>query len=211
MRVEAIASENGAHYVTLVQGNEISQHSTIVDNLPAPFTITGQLKMVLEDRGFPRLEKTVTHLVSWTEDPATRNFSGTGRYEIDFNLPAMYIADDILLQLDPGSVGNIVEIKINGIHVGVCWMRDQTLDITGKARSGANHLTALVTNTLINRVSAFTEPPPIPENLASYYGSGTTPFSRNARGPMGFKHLPSSGLIGPVRIIAQKKVRIDLK
>ncbi len=165
LHVEAIASENGTHYVTLVQGDVTSQHSTIVDNLPAPFTVTGQWKMVLEDRGFPRLEKTVTHLESWTEDPVTRNFSGTGQYEIDFNLPAMYIADDILLRLDPGTVGNIVEIKINEIPVGVCWMRDQTLDITGKARAGANHLTALVTNTLINRVSALSEPSSIPNNL----------------------------------------------
>lgn len=83
-------------------------------------------------------------------------------------------------------------------------MRGQKPDATGAAKPGENKLVILVTNTLINRVSAMKEPPPVPPELVPVFGSGdvTTEIPRE----FGFKTLPASGLMGPVQIIAVKKI-----
>jgi hypothetical protein len=64
----------------------------------------------------------------------------------------------------------------------------------------------LVTNTLINRVSGFTEPRPVPEELVGRFGSRTTPSGMPPE--FGFEPLPASGLMGPVKIRVSKMVGI---
>ena len=206
--------ENGLITATLKRGGIYKTVSKEVTGLPAPYTISGTWKLVLEGKGFPKIEKSLIRLISWTEDPKTRHFSGTGRYEIDFNLPGEYIQEDIKLVLDLGKVGNVAEVELNGEKVGVAWMRPYKLDITKAARKGKNHLVVLVTNTLINRVSGFKEPPPVPEELVPRYGSGPTSYTRKYYSTLtrefGFEPLPPSGLMGPVRIIPMKRVTIPL-
>ena len=53
-------------------------------------------------------------------------------------------------------------------------------------------------------------PPPVPKHLVSKFGSGTTAYSEGMQKTteMGFKPLPQSGLMGPVRIKVLKKVNI---
>ena len=149
-------------------------------------------------------------LKSWTDDVDTRNFSGTGRYEIKFKIPGNYIREDISLQLDPGKLGNIADIRINGKEAGIVWMTGQTIDITGLVHAGENSMLIYVTNTNINRVSAFKEPLQVPIELQEKYGKINTESSRLPR-EFGFEPLPPSGLLGPVRIIPRKKVKISLK
>ena len=91
--------------------------------------------------------------------------------------------------------------------VGTTWMRGQTLDVTPAAKEGDNKLVILVTNTLINRVSAMKEPPPVPEDLVSRFGSGAV--STETPREFGFKPLPASGLMGPVQIIPFKIVTVN--
>jgi hypothetical protein len=62
----------------------------------------------------------------------------------------------------------------------------------------------LVTNTLINRVSAMSRPTAIPDNLVHIYG--TQDVMSEIPREFGFKPLPPSGLIGPVSIIPRKYV-----
>ena len=90
-------------------------------------------------------------------------------------------------------------------------MREQTLDISDVAISGSNHLKLFITNTLINRISAMESPPPVPEHLVSKFGSGTTIYSAGMQKTieMGFKPLPQSGLMGPVKINVSKKVDVE--
>jgi hypothetical protein len=209
-RVDAWASQNGRHFVTLAHGGRTVTQFTTVDDLPTPFLVAGRWKLALEGRDFPKQEKTFFHLASWTSAADTRHFSGTGRYEIIFALPKLYLADDLELRLDLGEVGELADVELNGTPVGVRWMRGQTLDITGAVRAGCNRLVVLVTNTLINRVSGFEHPPPVPERLVDHYGSGTTKYSAHRRGPTGFKPLPASGLMGPVRIIARKRATLAI-
>ncbi|MFH1742862.1 MAG: glycosyl hydrolase [bacterium] len=208
--IEAVAVENGNHSVTLVRNGQEFNRSANIDSVPSPLLIDNPWKLTLEGRDFPRIEMELTQLTSWTEDPATKHFSGMGIYEVYFEIPDMYISDDINLLLDLGKVGNIADVLVNGQYAGTCWMRGQTLDITNIIQSGVNQLVVLVTNTLINRVSAFKSPPPVPEELIAHYGRGTTPYSAGTQGPIGFKPLPASGLMGPVRIIPRKRVRIQV-
>lgn len=207
-KIVALAPENGSYQLELNASGKRSLQSVAVTDVPADFEITGPWQIIFETNTFPRLEKTVSWLDSWTRDPDTRHFSGAARYQIDFGLPANYLAPDVVLTLDLGRVANVAEVELNGQPVGTTWMRGQTLNISGAARAGANRLVVQVTNTLINRVSGLKEPPPVPAELVPYFGSGTTSYSASHRGPIGFEPLPASGLLGPVKIGVAKIVNI---
>ncbi|HQO35660.1 MAG TPA: glycosyl hydrolase, partial [bacterium] len=201
--IQATARENGAHFLIWKNGSV----KVDIDDIPAPFAVTGEWKMVLEGRGFPRIETQTTVLRSWTEDPETEAFSGTGVYEIAFDLPEAYKKSGLRLELSLGKVGNVAEVELNGMPVGIQWMRGQRLNVTDALKPGSNRMTAQVTNTLINRISNLKEPPPVPEDLVPHFGQG----GRSVLGmPIGFRPLPASGLMGPVTINAVKEMAIPI-
>ena len=68
-------------------------------------------------------------------------------------------------------------------------------------------MTVFVTNTNINRVSAFKEPVPLPDKLVDRYGKAME-VSHLPR-EFGFEELPPSGLMGPVKIIPSKMIEIE--
>ena len=209
-KVVGYAAENGT-YQTIVRlnGNSLTR-SVVVSDIPAPFLISGRWKLTLENEKFGRVTRTIDRLFSWSKDAETKHFSGTGRYEIEFDLPTEYVRKDFRLLLDPGKVGNIAEVILNGHQVGITWMRGQTLDVSGAVRAGKNHMQVLVTNTLINRVSAMKEPPPVPPELVPFYGNGTADAAARKPREFGFKPLPASGLMGPVKIRVFKKVEMPI-
>ena len=90
-------------------------------------------------------------------------------------------------------------------------MTGQTLDITGLVHEGENSMELHVTNTNINRVSAFKEPLPVPPELQQKYGKRKTGESTRLPREFGFEPLPASGLLGPVKIVPGKKVKISLE
>jgi len=108
------------------------------------------------------------------------------------------------LFLDLGKVGNIAEVILNDKNAGTIWMRDQKLDVTRLAKQGKNKLIIFVTNTLINRVSAMNQPPQVPDDLVPLYGNEDV--IKGIPREFGFRPLPASGLLGPVRIIPAKYV-----
>ncbi len=191
----ALASRNGTH---VCDGRAIA-----VSGIPAPYLIAGQWRLTLGG-----VEKQMLRLESWTEDPTTRHFSGTGVYTISFQLPPHYIAPDLRLELSLGALGDIGEVELNGKPAGVIWMRGQALDVTGLLRAGSNQMKVKVTNTLINRVSAWKTAPPLPPDLAAIYGRGLRDSSSGMRDLYGFSPLPRSGLLGPVTITPLKEVRL---
>ncbi len=192
-RTEALADHNGDH---------VCDARTIrVEGIPASYKIDGAWQLTLGDT-----QKQMRLLASWTDDPATRHFSGTGVYTTAFELPASYIAPDLRLDLSLGDLGNIGEVEVNSKPAGIVWMRGQTLDVTRLVQPGANHLRVRVTNTLINRVSAWKTAPPLPPDLAAVYGRGLHDGFKGMRDLYGFKPLPRSGLLGPVTITPLKKV-----
>jgi hypothetical protein len=209
-KIDAIANSNGIYHTTVNQGGKESIVATQVDGVPSPLAIRGEWAVSLEGKGFTSKSMTMQHLTSWTKDEDTKHFSGTGTYEITFDLPKLYVAKEIKLMLDLGRVGDIAEVILNGQNIGTVWMKGQTPDITGAVKKGKNLMKILVTNTLINRVSAMTEPMPVPENLVERFGSAATKSSGSLPREFGFKPLPASGLMGPVKIVAQKKVKVVL-
>ena len=204
--LEALASRNGVHQFTTAGGGT---RSVVVENIPAPLEIGGDWRLVLESDGFPRTERVLHHLRSWTEDPLTEHFSGTGRYTITFDLPAGYMSDDLELEFRLGDVGNVADVRLNGKRVGVIWMRGQTLDVTRAVKVGRNRLEVEVTNTLINRVAGWKTVPKLPDDLKRIYGRGIDDDSPQARSLFRFKPLPRSGLLGPVTIQALKRIRMN--
>ena len=156
------------------------------------------------------MEKKQDVLSDWTKDPQTKHFSGTGRYELEFNVPEEYISKNKKLELDLGKVGNIAKVELNGVEAGTIWMRGQKLDITGIVNAGKNNLVVFVTNTLINRISALEKPIPVPEELVSRFGTSTTSYSNRLPREFGFKPLPASGLMGPVKMNVLKKMSIKV-
>ena len=103
-------------------------------------------------------------------------------------------------------MGEIAEVIVNGQNVGTRWMRDTTLEITEYIQKN-NKMIVLVTNTNINRVSGWTEPPPVPKELVPRFGKSAS----NRAPEMDFEALPASGLLGPVRIVPFKKVKIPIQ
>jgi hypothetical protein len=178
--------------------------------VPAPLALTGPWQLVLEAPWFPRQERVVTKLVSWTEFEDLNHFSGTATYEAEFDLPEAYVADDISLSLVLGDVGNVAGVRINNKPAGVAWMRGQDLDVTGLVKPGVNKIAIDVTNTLINRVAGLEELPPVPEPLQPRFGKGLHEEQSPARKLVGFEPLPRSGLLGPVEIRSRKTVVVDL-
>jgi hypothetical protein len=147
-----------------------------------------------------RMKKELSRLSSWTEDPATRHFSGRGDYEIEFQAPAEVARGNVTLDL--GKVGTVAEVWLNGREAGVAWMHPYRLDVTGRLRPGTNHLRVSVANTLINEVTGMDEPPPVPPELVPHYGGEG---SRYPNGRQRFEEEKTvgpdeSGLMGPVRL-----------
>jgi len=171
--------------------------------LPEPMTIAGLWQMKLEGHGFDTFITNITTLVSWTAASRTRHFSGTGRYEAEFMMPAEQMIPGANLVLALGQVGNIAEVELNGQNVGVAWIAPHRLDITRAVRAGKNRLVIYVTNTLINYVTGLKVPPDVPLDLQPRLGKanpGVYEYSNLASREMSETDLPPSGLIGPVTI-----------
>jgi len=211
-QVRGVVSQNGKVQATVTQDGKTRSAEITVSDLTNPYEVSGAWKIVLEGYQFSRLEK--TKLESWTEDPQSEHFSGTGRYDIDFQLPADYVHEAMELILDLGSVGSVAEVVLNEKNIGVAWMQPYQLPVTEAIRSGANHLTIFVTNTLINYVSGLSKLPEVPEELVPHYGptahlydSGATEWEQHEKG---FRPLPPSGLMGPVRIVPHREIILEL-
>jgi hypothetical protein len=207
--ISGTATNNGAYYSTIKSGGQETTKSFTVSGIPAPYNVSGIWEMTLEGKQFPKISKNITSLQSWTEQEETRHFSGTGKYEISFDLPAEYVNPELELLLDPGKIGEIAELTINGKNAGIIWMRGQKSEISGLVKPGINKLEIWVTNLLINQVSAMKEPNPVPEELVPVYGSAPTPTPGNTPREFGFQPLPASGLMGPVIIIPVKMVSVS--
>ena len=197
------ASENGPHYIERKIDGKIEKQYIQIDGIPAPLNIAGKWELKLGDNAAEELD----HLYSWTDNPQMRHFSGTGTYDLDFNLSGAYVNENIRLMLDLGKVGVVAEVSVNGEKAGTVWMREQKLDISKAVKKGQNHLQVKVTNLLINRISAMTKPLPVHRDIQARYG-GALKVKQMPR-EFGYEALPASGLLGPVVIKAVKQVQID--
>ena len=91
---------------------------------------------------------------SWTEsgDTALKYFSGTATYTRSFNLPASSLRLGARFVLDLGNVGDLAEVRANGLPAVTVWAPPYRVDLTAMLKPGANRLEIAVTNEFTNRI-----------------------------------------------------------
>jgi len=206
----ALASRNGPHAYSFDDGGAIRSGVEVVSGLPAAYEVNGLWNVRFPEEVITGEALRWTGLKSWTEEERLRHFSGQAHYTIGFELPDEYLAEDIILRLSLGVVGNVAEVRLNGRPVGVHWMAGQEFGLEGIVRPGGNALEVAVTNTLINRVSGLGAFPDVPEELRPVFGADPRASAPEAENLLGFEPLPRSGLLGPVRIVPFKRAEIRM-
>ena len=136
-------------------------------------------------------EKKVTFekLIPWTEstDLEIKYYSGEVVYHTHFDVPT--VKRDAVLDL--GTVNAIARVRLNGKDLGVLWKPPYRVAVSDGLKAGQNDLEVTVVQTWRNRVIGDLQP-------------GITPtvfVNRQFQKPTDL--LLPSGLIGPVRIIAE--------
>jgi hypothetical protein len=178
-----------------------------------PVEVRGPWNVAFEGVRFPRVDLVYESLQPWGTDPETAPLSGTATYETGFDLAPAYLEPDVEAHLDLGLVGHVAEVALNGVDLGVCWMRPFRLPIGTAGRPGRNELRVRVTNILIHHVQSLAEPPAVPRALWPRLGrqdrglkASIAAFAREKE----LQDLPASGLLGPVRLVAHRVVRLSL-
>jgi hypothetical protein len=145
-----------------------------------------------ESATFPRL-------VSWTErgEDGIKYFSGVATYETTFDLPKSSLAAGHHLELDLGAVANLAEVRLNGKDLGVLWKPPFRVDVTGLVTESGNRLEVKVANLWVNRMIGDEK---LPE-AQRYTHSNMYKFRADSP-------LRTSGLLGPVRIVAARELDV---
>ncbi len=137
---------------------------------------------------------TFAKLEDWINRPeeGIRYYSGTAVYRKSFD--AAGVATDRPMVLDVGKVKSMAQVTLNGRDLGVIWCYPMRLAVpAGLLKASGNELEIRVVNTWANRM----------------YGDGqVAPAKRVLKrdGTLGSKNikLQPSGLLGPVRVMAEE-------
>ena len=173
-----------------------------------PIDLSADWEVTFEETGRKVVMQT---LRSWTDDPATRYYSGRATYRKTFQLAPEFLMKDVRLKLDfgppkplergrarafrawlEGPVREAAEVFVNGKRAGSVWCPPYELDLTGLLSAGANRLEIVVSNLMINRMAG--EPLPDYTALKERYGDRFQPQDLE-----GLQPAPS-GLLGEVRL-----------
>lgn len=174
-----------------------------------PVDLSSDWEVTFEETG----RKLQMHeLRSWTEDPATRYYSGRAVYRKRFTLAPEYASKKARLKLHLGEpkpveprpargfqawieapVREAAEVFVNGKRAGSIWRPPYELDVTALIKSGENELEIIVSNLMINKMAG--EPLPDYSALIARYGDRFQPQDLENLQPV------PSGLLGPVRLL----------
>jgi len=145
--------------------------------------------------------KTLAELISWTRvpDDGVKHFSGTATYVKAFDVPAAMLGPDTHLALDLGRVRFVADVRLNGTPLGILWKPPFRVDISKVAKPGTNRLEVEVTNVWRNRLIGDRLLPPGKRlcKTNGWVGSSKAP-------------LVDSGLLGPVRLVAARRIVVKL-
>jgi hypothetical protein len=177
--------------IALPDKTEIPVHGC--DGLPPPIYIDKwSLASTFRDNNGNMDERTVSLdcLKDWRDIPALRYNSGRGSYTARFSLGEEYNGAETAIIIDLGSVHDTAELRINGVDVGKMLMYPYRMDVSRYVACGENTVEITLTTTLRNR-------------LIGYGESGDERY-RNYKG----RELMPAGLVGPVQIVAERKISI---
>jgi hypothetical protein len=155
----------------------------------------------------------------WTDDAATRFYSGAVTYTTEFRLAALPNGEHIRLQFAqgdplqnsqvPGKPGmrawldppirEAAEVFVNGKHVEDLWHPPYAVDISSAAHPGENTLELRIFNTAINELAG--QPPRDYTALKAKYGDRFQMQDVDNLQPV------PSGIRGPVQIVYGTEVR----
>lgn len=151
----------------------------------------------------------------WTDDEATRYFSGVATYEKVVVVPDAMIARGRRLRLDFGEgqavppqslrsgmqawldapVREAAVVDVNDRRVGSVWCPPYSIDITGFLARGPNRLRILVSNLAMNAMAGHSLPNYRLLNLR--YGTRFEPQDMDKVQPV------PAGLLGPIRLVSE--------
>ena len=151
---------------------------------------------------------------SWTDDEATRYFSGTALYQRKFALPKRWMRPEhrIVLHFGTGTavpsrplvrggrawlespVREAAVVFVNGKRAGSIWAPPYYLDITDQLRAGSNDVEVRVANLALNALAG--RAPVDYRLLNARYGERFTPQDMKDLQPV------PAGLLGPVTLRA---------
>ncbi len=188
----AIALKSGSYTFCNSAGKTLTKS---VRTLPNPRNLSGPWQLEFPDR-----EIMLDELRSWTahDQPEIRYFSGTATYRTDISIPKGNVDKTLRVYLDLGTVKNLAEVRLNDQECGLLWKEPFRVDVTESLRPGKNLLEVKVTNLWPNRLigDAF-----LPEEQRTTH-TNMRVFGRNSA-------LLDSGLLGPVRLHAAKRIDLD--
>jgi hypothetical protein len=182
----------------------------------APMDISAGWRVAFGPSGAPADWPT---LRSWTDDEATRYFSGVAAYEKTVEVPAAMIRPGLALRLDLGAptaipvgqlrngmqawvdapVRDAAVVYVNGTRAGTAWCPPYTVDVTALVRPGTNIIRIEAANTAINHMAGRALPDYRLLNLR--YGARFEPQDMDKVQPV------PAGLFGPIRLVAAPSAR----
>ena len=124
------------------------------------------------------------------DDAGIRYFSGVATYTSEFAMPRDHSVGTGLW-LDLGAMGDVAQVRINGVEAGTTWFAPHRLDIANLVQAGTNIIEVRVANLWRNRLIGDAQPGADPVAFV------TSPTYRPDA------QLRPSGLIGPVRILSE--------
>ena len=159
---------------------------TVVAELAGPWKVAFQ-----EGRGGPDTPVVFESLSDWTEnsDPRIKFFAGTAVYSSSIKLRKLPSEP---VYLDLGKVMVMAKVKVNGEYAGGVWSAPYRLNISDFLKKGENVIEVEVVNCWRNRLIG--EKEAIPESERFTFQTSTYLDKDD--------ELQSSGLLGPVRLLA---------
>jgi hypothetical protein len=130
-------------------------------------------------------------LRDWSLSQNLRYFSGHGHYSLDVPIAESYLRSGLALELDLGEVHDVAEVWINNKKIDSLLMRPYRVNVAPYLKAGTNHFEIVVTNTLRNRL--------VGDGAAS--DPHFVMFLRRT-------FFMPSGLIGPVRLLPEARVKL---
>lgn len=153
-------------------------------------------------------------LHSWTDDEATRFFSGTASYEKQVAIPSSFLKPGLAVQLDFGEgkplpeqalrsgmqtwldapVREAAVVYVNGRRAGSVWCPPYALDVTKFVRPGDNNFKIVVANLALNYMAG--------RRLPDYRLLNLRYGERFQAQDMDKVQALPAGLLGPIRLIS---------
>jgi hypothetical protein len=163
---------------------------------------------------------TMAKLHSWTDDPATKNFSGTATYEKKISIPADMLKPGLQLTMTFGDgkptaaarggrggsgmlaymdspVREAAVVYVNDKKVGSIWAPPYTVDLAGALTAGDNQIRIVVGNLAVNYMASHGFPNYNLQAIRAAFGNRFDP-----QGNQNLQPLPA-GIIGPIAIVAK--------